>query len=49
MNAFESAEKNGKADDLQRELQELFNRVNRSSDLNATSIPASYLRVTVIR
>jgi ubiquinone/menaquinone biosynthesis C-methylase UbiE len=49
MNAFEAAEKNGKAYDLQRELQELFNRENRSSDPNTTSIPANFLRVSVIR
>jgi len=49
MNAFEAAEKNGKAADLQRELEELFNSQNQSSDKNATSIPATFLRVTVIR
>ena len=47
MNAFEAAEKNGKAADLQRELEELFTRENRSSDANTTSIPATFLRVTV--
>ena len=49
MNAFEAAEKNGKAADLQRELEELFNSQNQSSDKNATSIPATFLRVTVMR
>lgn len=49
MNAFEAAEKNGKADDLQRELEELFTRENRSSDPNKTSIPATFLRVTVTK
>jgi ubiquinone/menaquinone biosynthesis C-methylase UbiE len=49
MNAFEAAEKNGKAADLQRELEELFNSQNKSKDNNATSIPATFLRVTVIR
>jgi ubiquinone/menaquinone biosynthesis C-methylase UbiE len=47
MNAFEAAERNGRADDLQRELQELFNGQNRSSDKETTTIPATYLRVTV--
>ena len=49
MNAFEAAEKDGKAEDLQRELEELFNRENRSDDPNKTSIPATFLRVTVNR
>ena len=47
MNAFEAAEKNGKADDLQRELEALFNSQNKSSGKDTTSIPATYLRVTV--
>jgi hypothetical protein len=45
MNAFEAAEKNGRAAELQRELEELFNSQNKSKD--ATSIPATFLRVTV--
>ena len=45
MNAFEAAEKNGRAAELQRELRELFNSQNKSQD--ATSIPATFLRVTV--
>jgi ubiquinone/menaquinone biosynthesis C-methylase UbiE len=49
MNAFEAAEKNGKAADLQRELEELFNRENRSDDPDSTSIPATFLRITVVR
>lgn len=49
MNAFEAAEKDGKAADLQRELEELFTRENRSDDPERTSIPATFLRVTVIR
>jgi len=48
MNAFEAAEKNGKADELQRELEELFIRQNQSSN-GTTSIPANFLRVTVTR
>ena len=47
MNAFEAAEKNGKALELQRELEELFERENKSGDPNTTSIPATFLRVTV--
>ncbi|MDQ3550423.1 MAG: class I SAM-dependent methyltransferase [Bacteroidota bacterium] len=49
MNAFEAAEKNGKALELQRELEELFNSQNKSNKADETSIPAIYLRVTVMR
>jgi ubiquinone/menaquinone biosynthesis C-methylase UbiE len=45
MNAFEAAEKKGRAVELQKELAELFNSQNKSQD--ATSIPATFLRVTV--
>ena len=47
MNAFEAAEKNGRAADLQKELEELFSSQNTSA--NATTIPATFLRVTVVR
>lgn len=47
MNAFEAAEKNGKAGDLQAELEELFTRQNTSGSNNRTSIPATFLLVTV--
>ena len=47
MNAFEAAEKNGKALELQRELEVLFSAQNKSNDPNTTSIPATFLRVTV--
>ncbi len=47
MNAFEAAEKNGKALELQRELEELFNNQNKSTVPGETSIPATFLRVTV--
>ena len=47
MNAFDAAEKAARAADLQRELEELFISQNRSANPNATSIPATYLRVTV--
>lgn len=49
MNAFEAAEKNGKAMELQQELEALFNSQNQSSEPNTTSIPATFLRVTVMR
>jgi len=45
MNAFEAAEKQGRAAELQKQLEELFNSQNKSQ--NATSIPATFLRVTV--
>jgi len=47
MNAFEAAEKSGRAADLQKELEVLFNAQNKSGDPNRTSIPATFLRVTV--
>jgi ubiquinone/menaquinone biosynthesis C-methylase UbiE len=47
MNAFEAAEKNGRAMELQRELEDLFNSQNKSANANTTSIPATFLRVTV--
>jgi ubiquinone/menaquinone biosynthesis C-methylase UbiE len=47
MNAFEAAEKNGKAGDLQKELEVLFNSQNKSTGKDTTSIPATFLRVTV--
>ena len=45
MNAFEAAEKQGRAAELQKQLEELFNSQNNGK--NATSIPATFLRVTV--
>jgi len=47
MNAFEAAEKNGRAAELQEELEDLFNSQNKSPRKDATSIPATFLRVTV--
>jgi len=47
MNAFEAAAKNDKADALQQELETLFNSQNKSGNANSTSIPATYLKVTV--
>ncbi|MDP4217643.1 MAG: class I SAM-dependent methyltransferase [Bacteroidota bacterium] len=49
MNAFEAAEKNGKAADLQHELEELFKQKNTSGSTDLTFSPATYLRVTVLR
>jgi ubiquinone/menaquinone biosynthesis C-methylase UbiE len=47
MNAFEAAEKNGRSAELLAELEALFRAQNRSTGSNATSIPATFLRVTV--
>jgi len=47
MNAFEAAEKNGRAGELEKELVALFKKENRSLSQNMTSIPATYLRVMV--
>ena len=47
MNAFEAAERNGRAADLQKELELLFQSQNKSSDRDARSIPATFLRCTV--
>jgi SAM-dependent methyltransferase len=54
MNAFEAAEKQGRATELQKELEELFNSQNdaargqaASNAQTGTSIPATFLRVTV--
>ena len=47
MNAFEAAAANGREADLQDELEALFNTQNASPSEDATSIPATFLRVTV--
>lgn len=47
MNAFEAAEKNGRADDLQKELEDLFHSHNKSPVKDTTVIPATFLRVSV--
>ena len=47
MNAFDSAASSGRADVLQAELETLFNSQNKSLDKDKTSIPATFLRVTV--
>ena len=47
MNAFEAAEATDRADELFRELEALFNEQNQSSTSDTTSIPATFLHVTV--
>jgi SAM-dependent methyltransferase len=47
MNAFEAAAANGGEANLQAELEALFNAQNASPSKDATSIPATFLRVTV--
>jgi SAM-dependent methyltransferase len=47
MNAYDAAEKNGKAAALDSELKDLFTRQNQSGRKDATKIPATFLRVTV--
>jgi ubiquinone/menaquinone biosynthesis C-methylase UbiE len=49
MNAFDAAQKDGRAADLERELVALFEAQNRSGRTDSTSIPATFLRVTVER
>jgi SAM-dependent methyltransferase len=49
MNAFGAAEQNGKAAELQQDLEALFVRHNQSRAEGATLIPATFLRVTVAR
>jgi SAM-dependent methyltransferase len=47
MNAFEAAEKNGRTDELRRELVDLVDRQNQSFTPDRTIVPATFLRVTV--
>jgi ubiquinone/menaquinone biosynthesis C-methylase UbiE len=47
MNAFEAAQRNSRASELQKELEALFNSQNKISSRHVTSIPATFLRVTV--
>lgn len=49
MNAFDAAEKNGRADDLKRDIEALFASQNKSPNPNSCSMPAAFLRVTVSR
>jgi SAM-dependent methyltransferase len=47
MNAYEAAAADGREADLHAELDALFNSQNASPSADATSIPATFLRVTV--
>ena len=47
MNAYEAAEKNGKAAELHNELNALFAEKNESPNKSVASIPATFMRVTV--
>lgn len=47
MNAYAAAAADGREDDLHAELDALFNEQNSSSSDDTTSIPATFLRVTV--
>jgi len=49
MNAFDASKKTGREAALQRELEELFERENKSGSKTTTTIPATFLRVTVSR
>jgi SAM-dependent methyltransferase len=49
MNAFAAAAADGRAGELQQELETLFNTQNVSRVKDTTSIPATFLRVTVER
>ena len=49
MNAFDAAGKNGKTDDLKRELEALFAAKNESTTPDRTTLKATFLRVTVVR
>jgi hypothetical protein len=47
MNAFDAAAANGRRDELNAELDDLFASKNTSTTDGVTSIPATFLRVTV--
>ena len=49
MNAFAAAEGSGRAGKLQAELEALFESQNTSTSQDFTRIPATFLRVTVLR
>ena len=48
MNAYAAAAADGREDELHAELDALFNAQNSSSTEGTTSIPATFLRVTVV-
>ena len=47
MNAFDAARKNGRAEELQKELENLFEAQNTAPSRDTTKIPATFMRVTV--
>ena len=47
MSAFDAAQQNGKADQLQEELEALFTAHNQSNDPGRTLVQANFLRVAV--
>lgn len=49
MSAFEAAEKNGRAADLQKEFEDSFDRHNKSASQDSASIHATFPRVTLAR
>jgi SAM-dependent methyltransferase len=49
MNAFAAAEANGRGDELQAELEALFEAQNTSTTPGRTVIPATFMRVTATR
>ena len=49
MNAFAAAEGTGRAEELQADLEALFDSQNTSASLAVTRVPATFLRVTVVR
>ena len=49
MNAFDAATKNDKAEQLQRELEDLFISQNENLKVGHCTIPATFLRVTVVK
>jgi hypothetical protein len=48
MNAFEAASKDGRADQLETELTQLFEQYNLAG-ADKTEIPATFLKVTVTK
>jgi len=48
MNGYAAAAADGREEELHRELDSLFNEQNVSSSLEVTSIPATFLRVSVV-
>lgn len=47
INAFDAAEKSGRADDLKAELEALFTAQNISTEIGTTEVPATFLLVSV--